>query len=68
VATRALRAFIAGLEARPLFAYVATSNAPSIRVLEKCGFRVSAECRSPPGARGEAVDEYLMILDAPVAG
>jgi RimJ/RimL family protein N-acetyltransferase len=38
IATRALRAFLAELPQRPLHALVASTNAPSIRVLEKCGF------------------------------
>jgi RimJ/RimL family protein N-acetyltransferase len=38
VATRALESFLRVVTARPLHARVATSNAASIRVLEKCGF------------------------------
>lgn len=38
IATRALTAFLAREPVRPLFAHVVPSNAPSIRVLEKCGF------------------------------
>jgi RimJ/RimL family protein N-acetyltransferase len=43
VATRALSEFVAELPDRPLYAWVATTNVGSIRVLEKCGFvRVSS--------------------------
>ncbi len=37
IATRALAEFVRGFE-RPLWAYVATANLGSVRVLEKCGF------------------------------
>ena len=39
LATRALAAFLAVTPHRPLHAHVATHNAASLRVLEKCGFR-----------------------------
>ena len=38
VATRALREFVLEVTERPLYAWVASSNVGSIRVLEKCGF------------------------------
>lgn len=38
VATRALVAFLQIVTERPLYAHVASHNAASIRVLEKCGF------------------------------
>ena len=38
LATRAVRAFLAEVPARPLRATVATDNVASRRVLEKCGF------------------------------
>ena len=38
LATRALAELLAELPQRPLHAYVAPTNAGSIRVLEKCGF------------------------------
>jgi RimJ/RimL family protein N-acetyltransferase len=38
VATAALRAFVAEVDERPLYAYVAVGNVASQRVLEKCGF------------------------------
>ena len=43
VATRALAAFLQLVTERPLRAYVAAHNAGSIRVLEKCGFRLERE-------------------------
>ena len=44
LATRALAEFVEELSVRPLYAEVATTNAGSIRVLEKCGFiRIGTE-------------------------
>jgi RimJ/RimL family protein N-acetyltransferase len=55
VATRALAEFVAEVEQRPLHAWVATTNAGSIRVLEKCGF-VRVDSRTTD------VDELLYEL------
>jgi RimJ/RimL family protein N-acetyltransferase len=41
VATSALRAFLAEVTERPIYAGVAEANVASIRVLEKCGFTIS---------------------------
>jgi RimJ/RimL family protein N-acetyltransferase len=38
LATRALAEFVDEIPQRPLYAWVATTNVGSIRVLEKCGF------------------------------
>jgi RimJ/RimL family protein N-acetyltransferase len=43
LATKALAELIDELDRRPLYAYVAKTNAGSIRVLEKCGFVRSDE-------------------------
>lgn len=43
VATRALSAFLEVVTERPLRAQVVRHNAGSIRVLEKCGFRLEAD-------------------------
>jgi len=64
VATAALALFVDGIGERPLHAHVATHNAGSIRVLEKCGFTIEGD-PSEPGADG--VRELLLIL-APRAG
>jgi len=47
---------------RPLHAYVALSNARSIRVLEKCGFQRVGEPTAGPGE----VAEVLFRLDADI--
>ena len=43
VATEALSEFLGHVETRPLYAHVARHNIASIRVLQKCGFRISGE-------------------------
>jgi RimJ/RimL family protein N-acetyltransferase len=63
IATRALSLFLETVRTRPLFAHVAKENAGSIRVLEKCGFRPSAE--QPPGPGDDGVEEILMELGDP---
>lgn len=59
VATAALAAFVAEVTERPLFADVVDSNAGSIRVLEKCGFRRTGD----PTAAAEGVVELSYRLD-----
>lgn len=43
VATRALTLFLTEIDTRPLHAHVVDHNIGSIRVLEKCGFRLVGE-------------------------
>lgn len=58
VATRALLAFLGEIRDRPLYAGVAEHNHASIRVLEKCGFRVSDE---DVGPSDRAVPAFLLL-------
>jgi RimJ/RimL family protein N-acetyltransferase len=60
VATRALAAFLRLVAERPLHAHVATHNAASIRILEKCGFRLEREERARDA--GEDVAELVLVL------
>lgn len=63
IATEALEQFVGQLSERPLYAYVAKHNLGSIRVLEKCGFKVSD--RPPPSPSDDPVDieEFVYELD-----
>src|SRR6478735_6863635 len=62
IATAALAELARELETRPLHAWVARSNAGSIRVLEKCGF-VEVGSRAEHDERfGEVVEELLFML------
>lgn len=62
VATAALRALLAEVPDRPLYARAAADNAGSRRVLEKCGFVTSAWARGFARARGEEIDEVVLHL------
>lgn len=66
LATEALRAFLALHTVRPLQARAVVDNVASLRVLEKCGFRPLARHRAFANARGEEVEEVVLVLgDAP---
>ncbi|HET9379500.1 MAG TPA: GNAT family N-acetyltransferase [Streptomyces sp.] len=64
IATAALRALLAEVPDRPLYARAAADNARSVRVLEKCGFRHSATATGYAPARGAEIDEVVLRLDA----
>ncbi|MFE0418258.1 GNAT family N-acetyltransferase [Streptomyces tendae] len=64
VATAALRALLAEVTDRPLYARAAADNAASRRVLEKCGFETSARARGFARARGEEIDEVVLHLSS----
>ena len=62
LATAALAELVEELDQRPLYAWVATSNVGSIRVLEKCSF-VEVERRAERDEHaGEVVEEILYQL------
>ncbi|MFJ4789846.1 GNAT family N-acetyltransferase [Streptomyces sp. NPDC088794] len=63
IATAALRALLAERPERPLYARAAADNAGSRRVLEKCGFRVTAHTSGYANARGEEIDEVVLTLE-----
>jgi RimJ/RimL family protein N-acetyltransferase len=61
IATRALAAFLAQAnQTRPIYARVAKDNVGSLRVLEKCGFRVTGQARGFANARGQEVEELIL--------
>lgn len=62
IATKALAAFLGHLKARPLYARAARDNVASLRVLEKCGFRICGYERGFAHARAEEVDELVLEL------
>jgi RimJ/RimL family protein N-acetyltransferase len=64
IATQALSQFLRAVPDRPLYARAASDNVASLRVLEKCGFTVSARGRFHANARGEEVDEIISNLKA----
>jgi RimJ/RimL family protein N-acetyltransferase len=64
VATAALRALLAEVPERPLYARAAADNAASLRVLAKCGFRETARARGFASGRGHEIDEVVLVLEA----
>jgi len=60
VATEALARFLCIVTARPLHAHVAKHNLASIRVLEKCGFRLEPEEKME--VSGEESAEVVLVL------
>ncbi|MFC8986712.1 GNAT family N-acetyltransferase [Streptomyces sp. NPDC057115] len=62
IATAALRALLAEVDERPLFARVAADNAASLRVLRRCGFEVSARAAGYAPARGAEIEELVLTL------
>ncbi|MDI3421436.1 GNAT family N-acetyltransferase [Streptomyces luteolus] len=63
IATAALRALIAEVPERPLYGRAAADNVGSLRVLEKCGFAVTARESGYAHARGAEIPEYVLRLD-----
>ena len=63
LATRALSEFLAQVNpTRPIYARAAKDNRGSLRVLEKCGFRIIGEDKGFANARGTEVEEFLLQL------
>jgi RimJ/RimL family protein N-acetyltransferase len=62
VATSALSAFLSLVRVRPLYAHVAKHTFASIRVLEKCGFEISAEDTGPSDVPGGEVEGFALVL------
>lgn len=63
IATKALSQFLSDIEERPLYARAAKDNIASIRVLQKCGFKISGEDKGFSESRGEEVEEFILILE-----
>jgi RimJ/RimL family protein N-acetyltransferase len=68
VATAALRQFLGLERTRPLHARAAKDNRGSIRVLEKCGFAICREERGFANARGQEIEEVVLVLGAALPG
>ena len=64
VATAAVAAYLKRVSGRPIYARAARDNMASIRVLEKCGFLLEGRDRGFANARGEEIDEVVMVLSA----
>ncbi len=63
IATRSLKLFLNDVsKKRPIYARVAKDNIGSIRVLEKCGFKIIGLMRGFANARGKEIEELKMVL------
>jgi hypothetical protein len=49
---------------RPLYARAAKDNTASIRVLQKCGFKIISEDKGFSISRSEVVEEYILKLSS----
>jgi RimJ/RimL family protein N-acetyltransferase len=63
IATRALSRFLLEFTTRPIYGRAAKDNLASIRVMEKCGFRITGQDRGFANARGKEIDEVILELD-----
>jgi RimJ/RimL family protein N-acetyltransferase len=64
LATRALSEFLAHVNpTRPIYARAAKDNVGSLRILEKCGFRIVGEDKGYAKARGQEIEEVHFQLD-----
>jgi RimJ/RimL family protein N-acetyltransferase len=61
-ATHALSLFLGVVPIRPLYASAAKDNVGSLRVLEKCGFRVTGVKKGFANARGRKIEEVMLEL------
>lgn len=64
IATGALSAFLGDEMARPLYARAAQDNVASLRVLEKCDFKICGHDKGFAYGRGEEVEELILKLRA----
>jgi len=64
VATQALKKLLQEITHRPVFARVAKDNIGSVRVLEKCDFKIIGDDKGFAQGRGEETEEYLFRLDS----
>src|SRR5256885_15056066 len=65
IATRALSRFLTEVTKRPIYGRAAKDNVASIRVMEKCGFRISGEDKGFANARGKEIEEVILELNGP---
>jgi len=64
IATEALALFLEQVTTRPLYGRVAKDNIASIRVMEKCGFKIVGEDKGFANGRGIEIEELILKLDA----
>jgi RimJ/RimL family protein N-acetyltransferase len=68
LATQALHRMLLLVLDRPIFARAAADNTGSIRVLQKCGFKIIGRNKDYANGRGEDTEEFILRLDLDLAG
>jgi len=68
LATQALHRMLPLIVDRPIFARAAADNTGSVRVLQKCGFKIIGKNKDFANGRGEETEEFILRLDADRAG
>ena len=63
LATQALTRMLYIVVDRPIFARAAADNVGSIRVLQKCGFKIIGRNKDFAHGRGEDTEEYILRRD-----
>jgi RimJ/RimL family protein N-acetyltransferase len=63
VATQALKQLLQEITHRPIFARAAKDNIASVRVLQKCDFKIIGEDKGFAEGRGQVTEEYIFRLD-----
>jgi len=66
LATQALNQMLQLVVDRPIFARAAADNIGSIRVLQKCGFKITGTNKDFANGRGEGTEEYIFRLDGEI--
>jgi RimJ/RimL family protein N-acetyltransferase len=64
IATEALSRLLQCVTTRPIYASAAKDNVASLRVLEKCGFRICGSGSAFSSVRGAEVEEVFLELHA----
>jgi RimJ/RimL family protein N-acetyltransferase len=62
LATQALQQMLKLVAERPVFARAAADNPGSLKVLQKCGFKITGKDSGFANGRGEQTEEYLLRL------
>ena len=68
LATQALKRMLHLVVDRPIFARAAADNIGSIRVLQKCGFKIIGTNKDFANGRGEDTEEYFRLDDVGARG
>jgi RimJ/RimL family protein N-acetyltransferase len=66
VATQALKKLLQEITHRPIFARAAKDNIGSVKVLQKCDFKIIGENKGFAQGRGEETEEYIFRLDGKI--